>query len=224
MENAKELFVKAFMEAERLDNAEIPSEDEIQWEFSEKFVRSMDRLVKKNNRIMLSTRRTVTKGLLAAIIAVMVLFTGLMSVAATRKPIIEFVKKIFPQFNEITLSENSAPTIDKIETEYTLTNLPKGYEISEYKISDNEVFAVWVNESGEKIVFSQEILDSNISIDNEHEYREIEINGLKAYLTEDEYGRILRWSDGYYCFTIKVPASIKNDIISLQENVSKKFK
>ena len=180
MDNAKELFVKAFMEAERLDNAEIPSEDEIQWEFSEKFVRSMDRLVKKNNRIMLSTRRTVTKGLLAAIIAVMVLFTGLMSVAATRKPIIEFVKKIFPQFNEITLSENSAPTIDKIETEYTLTNLPKGYEISEYKISDNEVFAVWVNESGEKIVFSQEILDSNISIDNEHEYREIEINGLNT--------------------------------------------
>lgn len=223
MDNAKELFVKAFMEAERLDNAEIPSEDEIQWEFSEKFVRSMDKLVKKNNRIKFSTRRTLTKSLIAAIIAIMVLFTGLMSVAATRKPIIEFVKRVLSQFNEITLSENSIPPVETIQTEYTLTNLPEGYEISEYKKSDINVFVVWLNESGEEIVFSQNILDSNVLIDNEHEYRELEINGLKAYLTEDKYGRTLRWSDGYYCFTIKVPNSIKNDITTLQENISEKI-
>ena len=223
MENAKELFVKAFLEAEGLDNAEIPSEDEIQWEFSEKFIKSMDRLVKKNNRIKFSTRRTVAKSLLAAIIAIIVLFTGLMSVAATRKPIIEFVKKVLSQFNEITLSENTIPPVETIQTEYTLTNLPEGYEISEYEKSDIGVFVVWVNESGEKIIFIQNILDSNVSIDNEHEYREIKINGLKAYLTEDEYGSELIWSDGYYCFTINVSGSIKNDITTLQENVSKKI-
>ncbi len=223
MENAKELFVKAFLEAEGLDNAEIPSEDEIQWEFSEKFIKSMDRLVKKNNRIKFSTRRTVAKSLLAAIIAIIVLFTGLMSVAATRKPIIEFVKKVLSQFNEITLSENTIPPVETIQTEYTLTNLPEGYEISEYEKSDIGVFVVWVNESGEKIIFIQNILDSNVSIDNEHEYRELEINGLNAYLIEDEYSSELRWSDGYYCFTIKVPSSIKNDITTLQENISKKI-
>lgn len=223
MENAKELFVKAFMEAERLDNAEIPSEDEIQWEFSEKFVRSMDKLVKKNNRIKFSTRRTLTKSLIAAIIAIMVLFTGLMSVTATREPIIEFVKKIFPQFNKIILSENSIPSVETIQTEYTLTNLPEGFKLKTYKKDDYSVFSVWKNDKGEEIVFSQNILDSNVWIDNEHEYREIEINGLKAYLTEDEYGSELIWSDGYYCFTINVSGSIKNDINTLKENISKKF-
>lgn len=222
MENSKELFVKAFIEAERLANSKIPKEDEIEWEFSDKFLRKMDKLIKKNNRIKLSTRRTVTKGLLAAIIAITVLVTSLMSVSATRKPIIEFVKKVFSQFNEITLSEDSPPTVDKIETEYTLTYLPEGFKLNTYQKDDYSVFAVWKNDLGEEIAFFQNAIDSNFAIDNEHTYRELEINGLKAYLMEDEYGSLLRWSDGYYSFAIKVPASIKNDIITLQKNISEK--
>ncbi len=210
------------MESEKRKNAWLSDKDENEWAFSRKFEKSMNTLIQKNKRIQLSTRRTVTKSLLAAIITIMVLFTGLMSVSATRKPIIEFMKKIFPQFNEITLSKDSVPPIETIQTEYTLTNLPEGYKIREYQKSDIGVFSIWKNESGEEIVFIQNILNSSISIDNEHSYREIEINELKAYLTEDEYGSALRWSDGYYSFTIKVPASIKNDIIKLQENISEK--
>lgn len=160
MENARELFVKALMEAERLDNAEIPGEDEIEWEFSEKFEKSMDKLIRKNNRIRLSTRRTVTKGLLAALIASIVIFAALMSVTASREPIIEFVKKIFPQFNEITLNEASVPPVDTIETEYTLSYLPDGFVLDTYQKSVNNIFVVWKNENGEEILFTQSIFDS----------------------------------------------------------------
>lgn len=222
MENAKELFVKAFMEAEVLDNAEIPNEDEIEWAFSDKFLRKMDKLIKKNNRVSLSTRRTVTKGLIAAIITVIVVLTGLMSVAAIREPIIEFVKKVFPQFNEITLNEQASPTVDTIETEYTLTNLPEGFELDTYQKDDFSVFAVWKNEAGEEIVFMQNLLDSNFAIDNENTYREFEMNGQKAYLMEDEYSSTVIWTDGYYWLTIKVPACMKNDIMTLQKNISEK--
>ena len=222
MEDSRELFIKAFIESERRKNASQPCKDESEWAFSRKFEKSMNKLIQKNKRIQLSTRKTVKKSLLAAIITIMVLFTGLMSVSAIRKPIIEFVKRIFPQFNEITLSENSIPYVETIQTEYTLTNLPEGYEISDYQKSSNRIFVIWTNEDGEEIAFLQTCIDSNSAIDNEHTYREIEINGLNAYLTEDEYGAALRWSDGYYCFTITVPTSIKNDIIKLQENISEK--
>lgn len=222
MENARELFVKALMEAERLDNAELPGEDEIEWEFSEKFEKSMDKLIRKNNRIRLSTRRTVTKGLLAALIASIVIFAALMSVTASREPIIEFVKKIFPQFNEITLNEASVPPVDTIETEYTLSYLPDGFVLDTYQKSDYSVFSIWKNEAGEKIVFSQKLIDLNSAIDNESVYSELELNGLKAYWTEDEYGGTLRWSDSDYCFVIKVSSSIKSDIMTLQKNVSEK--
>lgn len=94
MENSRKLFIKAFLEAENANISNLKSENEIEWEFSEKFENSMNKLIKKNNHIQLSTRRTVRRGLLAAIIALIVAFTGLMSVSATRESIIEFVKKV----------------------------------------------------------------------------------------------------------------------------------
>lgn len=222
MENAKEMFVKAFMEAERLDNESIPSENEIQWDFSDKFEKSMDKLIKKNNRIQLSTRRTVTKSLLAAIVAIMVLFAGLMSVAATREPIIEFVKKVFPQFNEITLSPEAALLVDTIETEYTLTDLPEGFKLDTYQKDDYSVFSVWKNEAGEEIVLTQVLLDSNFSIDTEHEYKEIIMNGYEAFLNKYEYNSTLTWTDGNYWFTLNVPNSLNDGLTNLAKNISEK--
>lgn len=222
MENAKELFVKAFMEAERLDNADLPREDNIQWDFSKKFEKSMDKLIRKNNRIQLSTRRTVAKSLIAAIVAIIILFTGLMSVSAIREPIIEFIKKIFPQYNEITLSKDSVVPVATIETEYTIASLPEDFQLVTYQKDDYGVFSVWKNDAGEEIVFSQNTLDTSFTIDNEHDYREIYFDGYEAYLTEDEVSIFLKWTDGYYWFTINAPLKYKDDIINISENISEK--
>lgn len=222
MEHCKELFVKAFMEAERLDNQKMPNEEEIKWEFSEKFERSMNKLIKKNDRIRLSTRRNIRKGLLAAIIAIIVLFTGLMSVSATRTPFIEFIKKIFPKYNEITISEESTPPVNTIETEYTLTALLQGYVLDTYQSDEYSVFAIWRNDKGEEIVFSQNVLGSNISVDTEYNYEEVYVNGLKAYLNTYEYNSVLNWSDNQYWFILNVPSVLSDDIITMAENISEK--
>lgn len=222
MENTKERFVQAFMEAERLDYAKLPSEDEIKWDFSEKFKKSMNKLIRKNNRIQLSTRRAVTKSLIAAIVAIMVLFAGLMSVAATREPIIEFIKKIFPKYNEITLSENSVVPVAVIETAYTLTDLPDGFELDTYQKDDYSVFSVWKNDTGEEIALFQNILDTDLNINNEHNYQELTINGYDAYLNEYEYNSSLIWTDGVYWFTLNVPVNYIDKIITMAENISEK--
>lgn len=222
MGNRKELFIKAFLEAERIDYSNLKREEEIEWDFSEKFEKSMNKLIKKNNHIQLSTRRNIRKGLLAAIVAIIVTFTGLISVSATQTPFIEFVKKIFPQFNEITLSEESTPPVNKIETEYTLTNLPDGFEMTEYQKDNLGVLMTWINNNGDEITFSQNIVDTNFTIDNEHNYKEQNIIGYKSYYIEDEAGALLRWTDGYYWFTLSVPKNLHNEIITLAENISEK--
>lgn len=216
------MFIRAFLEAEALDNAKLKSEDEIEWEFSEKFENSMNKLIKKNNIIKISTRRNIRKGLLAAIVAIIVLFTGLMSVTATRTPFIEFIKKVFPQYNEITLSEESTPPVDKIETEYTLTDLPDDFEMTEYQKDDLVVMSKWENQTGEEIVLFQEILDPNLSIDTEHNFQELNINGFEAYLMIAENNSVLSWTNGYYWFTLNVPNDLQKIIIDLAENISEK--
>ena len=222
MENSKSMFIKAFLEAEALDNAKLKSEDEIEWEFSEKFENSMNKLIKKNNTIKISTRRNIRKGLLAAIVAIIVLFTGLMSVTATRTPFIEFIKKVFSQYNEITLSKESTPPVDKIETEYTLTDLPDDFEMTEYQKDDLVVMSKWENQTGEEIVLFQEILDPNLSIDTEHNFQELNINGFEAYLMIAENNSVLSWTNGYYWFTLNVPNDLQKIIIDLAENISEK--
>lgn len=222
MENSKSMFIRAFLEAEALDNAKLKSEDEIEWEFSEKFENSMNKLIKKNNTIRISTRRNIRKGLLAAIVAIIVLFTGLMSVTATRTPFIEFVKKVFSQYNEITLSENSMSPVVRIETEYTLTDLPDDFEMTEYQKDDLVVMSKWENQTGEEIVLFQEILDPNLSIDTEHNFQELNINGFEAYLMIAENNSVLSWTNGYYWFTLNVPNDLQKIIIDLAENISEK--
>lgn len=222
MENSKSMFIRAFLEAEALDNAKLKSEDEIEWEFSEKFEISMNKLIKKNNTIKISTRRNIRKGLLAAIVAIIVLFTGLMSVTATRTPFIEFVKKVFSQYNEITLSENSMSPVERIETEYTLTDLPDDFEMTEYQKDDLVVMSKWEKQTGEEIVLFQEILDPNLSIDTEHNFQELNINGFEAYLMIAENNSVLSWTNGYYWFTLNVPNDLQKIIIDLAENISEK--
>lgn len=182
----------------------------------------MSKLIQKNNHISYSTRRHIRKSLIAAIVAIIVLFTGLLSVSATRTPIVEFVKRIFPQFNEITLSEDSVPKVDSIETEFTLDYLPEGYYLDTYQSDDLGVYTVWKNNSGDEIIFSQEILNSNVSIDTEHNYIETYVNKYKAYLTTYEYNSVLNWSDNRYWFILNVPKELEQDIIFMAENISEK--
>ncbi len=218
MENSKELFIKAFLEAERIDNSYLKNEDEIEWDFSEKFERSMNKLIRKNNHIKLSTRRNIRKGLLAAIIAIIVAFTGLMSVTATRTPFVEFIKTVKKGYNEIDMNEYATPPVDTIETEYTLSYIPDGYKLDTYQKDDYGVFVIWKNDKNEEIVFSQTILDSHWSIDTEHSYQEIVMNGYEAYLLDSH----LIWRNECYWFNLMVPKSLSENIIEFAENICEK--
>lgn len=219
MENSKELFIKAFMEAEQISNARFFDKNS-DITFSDSFEKKMNKLLEKDKRIRLSTRRNIKKGLLAAIVAILVAFTGLMSVSATRLPFVEFIKKVFPQFNEITLSEESTPPVDRIETEYTLTNLPDEFEIANYQKDELGVFTVWKNQNNIEIVLMQNLLDSNFSFDTEHTYEELYINGYKAYY----YASQLTWTNGTYWFTLGITNGEKTELIKLSKNISEKIK
>lgn len=223
MDNVKKLFVQALIETENKEISKLKGEDEIEWEFSEKFENSMNKLIRKNNHIRLSTRRTVRRGLLAAIIALIAVFSGLISVSATREPIVNFVKRVFSDHNEMTMSWNSVLPVDRIETEYTLYDLPEEYELTTYEKDEIGVFSRWKSSvDNSEIVFSQDILLVNMSIDNEHNYRETVVNGYTAYLNQYEFNTSLTWTDGTYLFTLNVPNSLNIDITDLAKNIIEK--
>lgn len=225
MNSNKDLFIKAFIEAEETENAEYLNYEKHDIAFSQSFEKKMNKLIEKDKRMNISTRKSVKKIVLTAIVAVTAIVISLLTVSAVRssdEPFFSFVKRIFPQYNDISMSDDSTPPVDKIEKEYTLTNLPEGYTLIEYQADEMGVFVIWKNENNEEIVFSQRILDSSFSIDNKHDYRECFINGYKAYYSGNNYTACLIWTDGYYRFKISVPIGYKDIIMEFPENISEK--
>lgn len=222
MQSNKELFIKAFMEAERIKYADYQNEDDFDVEFSEKFKQKMQKLISKDNRIKMPTRRRITRALLAAIIAVIVMFSGLMSVSATRTKIIEFVETVKSHYVNVELSDESQPAVETIETAYTLTNLPEGYKQTSYQQDENLVFAVWSNDDNGEIVFFQNIVDTNFNIDNEHNYQKIVMDDKVLYFSNSNSDSSIIWHDEFYIYQINSDALDKDELIELSKNISKK--
>lgn len=222
MQSNKELFIKAFMEAERIKYADYQNEDDFDVEFSEEFKQKMQKLISKDNRIKMPTRRRITRALLAAIIAVIIMFSGLMSVSATRAKIIEFVETVKSHYVNVELSDESQPVVETIETAYTLTNLPEGYKLTSYQQSDNSVFAIWNNDSGDELAFQQLLLNTDTSIDNEHSYEKIVMDDKVLYFSNSNSDSSIIWHDEFYIYQINSNALDKDELIELSKNIAKK--
>lgn len=218
----KELFINAFLEAEQITNKDYLNKDDFNFEFSDEFNKKMKKLIAKESRISFNHRKRISRALIAAIIATIIMFTGLMSVSASRQKIIEFIETIFPKYTQVELSEESAPTPETIETAYTLGYVPDGYELEQYNQDEVSVFAIWKNNNGDEIVFSQNLLDSNISIDNEHEYETAELNGYTSYICGDDNLCSITWNDENYRYVLATPSEFKDELIKMVENLREK--
>lgn len=222
--NNKELFVKAFLEAEEKSTADYQNGSLFQWNFSETFEKKMDKLIDKDRRIKLQTRRKISRRLIAALIAAIIAFMGALTVFAAKGNLVEFIEKVRKKDIEITLSEYSSAPVTTIEKEYELHNIPEEYKKIEYQRENNSIMTIWQDEnnSDNQIVFTQDLLTGSFSIDNEHDIEFLEINGQKAYLVNYKTGTHLMWTDSEYWFTLTVPQNLKNEILNMQKNIFEK--
>ena len=219
----KELFVNAFIEAEKIEYTDYLDKSFFTFEFSPKFEKKMSKLISKEHLIKFSTRRKISKSLIAAVVAIIVMFSGLMSVSASRRKIIDFVESLSPGFLSIDLTKDSQPGNEIIKTEYTLKTVPDGFKIIQYDKNDYGVFCVWENESGEKIVFSQDPISISVSMDNEHIFERTLVNGNKAYFHGEDSNLFITWNDGTYWFSIAATSTDKETLIAYAENITKKL-
>lgn len=219
----KELFVNAFIEAEKIEYTGFLDKSFFTFEFSPKFEKKMSKLISKEHRIKFSTRRKISKSLIAAVVAIIVMFTGLMSVSATRRKAVDFIEKIFPNYISIVLTDDSKPKYNYIETEYTISNVPKEYKLVQYLKNEFSVSVIWENPDGNQLLFEQDIISTDITIDNEHILNETDINGNKAYIYGENNNLYIAWNDGVYWYCIGEDSSDEDKIINYAKNISKKL-
>ena len=193
-------------------------------EFSPKFQKRMDKLIRQRKKPYY--RFVNTFGKRVAVFIVMFLIasvTTVMSVEALRRPVIDFFKRVFSAHSNITVdSVNDSSAPNTIEHKYEITVDLSDYRIV-YSYSNNaKIYNEYVN--GKTVIsFAQSIMgDFNKDYNTEDAIIEnIYIDGYDTTAFLDNRGfYTLIWNNGEYVFELSSNIG-KDALIEIAQSVQK---
>ena len=210
---SKAKFKEAFREVISSEFSHIPkNEDEIDFEFSERFNKRMTKLINSQKKAYYYLINTAAKRVAIIFVLILTMFTAAFSVKAIREPIIEFVKQIYETFIHYSVEGD---TTDKITKEYTLSKLPEGFDKTDIVRNDYLVTTIYENTSGDIIEFTQATTKyAQIHIDNEKESIYVDkVNDIELNINETLDIKQIFWLKNSYYFDITCYGDISLDTI-----------
>ncbi len=227
-ESKRELLKRALCEVEeaRIQRYMEFSDDSV--DFSEKFIRKMDKLLKRVERPYWSFYNTSLKRTVIAAIIAILLITATMSVSAIREPIKRFFVNFYETYLNLSYEKdeetNNEQTIEA-DTKFTVTWMPDGYEEIERYEGSQITKIVW--KKGERTIkISRMIADFStvITLDKEHgDYSVRNINGIEVHCVKDKEGINYSWLSENYSYRLSCSAGesdedIRKIILNVQDN------
>lgn len=200
---SREEFKAAFREVVSSEFAHIPTdESSIDFTFSEKFIKRMDKLIRAQRKSYYKFINTAAKRAAVIFAAIITLFTASLSVKAIREPVVKFIKQVYETFIHYSFDGD---TVEIITKEYTITQMLDGYEQFDKLTSENTIATTYKNKLGDTIIFTQMTTEYSIGyfVDNEsgEQYTEtvddIEIEFKEWYDTKTAI-----WANDGYVFSI----------------------
>lgn len=167
-------------------------------------------------RSIFSYRIPLRKRLVLALIAVALCLVGC-TAYVNRMEVANFIQEVFSDHAKVSpkddSSNNNAPST--IETEYTLTFLPEGYEYCEEESIVNfmNINRVWKN-ADKYIFFYQNTLQSANYFDIErNECEVIVLENISLYYRMENGYKVFMWTDGSYVYKIEFMESFSDEIV-----------
>ena len=153
----------------------IPDESELNHQFSKRFLRKMERLLKyeryrltKHNFFHYAKAVAVVIFLMTTVFLVTVL-----SVEAYRIRFFEFITTVWQEFTSVTIYSNDNVELD-ILTPVESSYVPQGYKVYERKINQYENVIIYIDVDGREIYYAQQLAtQSEYIFDSENVNTEI---------------------------------------------------
>ncbi len=164
-------------------------------EFSPKFEKKMNRLIKSFKKRGRPPLKTFHKAALIAAASFVIIITTMTQVKAMREPIINFISTTHENFTLIRFDSNNIA--DSITCEYQLTNIPDGFILTNYQKSSDSIYTQYKNDAGDTIRLVQNIItpDSKIHLDNERgETKNLTISDVKVLLYTSDFSIMAFWT------------------------------
>ena len=146
MSMSREEFKAAFREVISSEFAHIPTdESSIDFTFSEKFIKRMDKLIRAQKKSYYKFINTAGKRVAVIFAAIITLFTASLSVKAIREPVVRFIKQIYETFTHYTFEGD---TVDVITKEFNLNIVPDGFIETDRIANEISITKIYENNSG----------------------------------------------------------------------------
>ena len=155
------LMIQGLTTLKNIEFAYVYNLEEIDYNFSEKYIKNKERLIKKLGHSYWKYVNTVAKKAAVIIVALILAFSSLMTVDAFREKIVGFAYKVYTTFTEI-LKDNSAKT-DQISKFYEPSYIHNLYSVESSTYSPSFASTFWSNGKNQTITFTQ----SNLSNHNQ---------------------------------------------------------
>lgn len=214
MAMSRDDFKNALREAVSAEFAEIPTdEDSIDYTFSERFEKRMNRLLKLQRKPYWKYVNTASKRAAVIIAAVLTVFTAAFSVKAIREPIISFIKQVYETFTHYSFGGDE---IEKITKEYAITVLPDGFGQTNKIKQDAFIMTEYTNASGDSFDLRQMTTEYSAGYFVDNEYNDVhteKVGDIEVEFKKWHENQIAIWTNDGYVFEIDGYKNISIDMI-----------
>ena len=211
---SREEFKAAFREVISSEFAQIPTdEDSIDFTFSEKFIKRMDKLIRAQKKSYYKFINTAGKRVAVIFAAIITLFTASLSVKAIREPVVRFIKQVYETFIHYTFEGDIQP---KIKKEFFIKTLPDGFIQHDKIESDLAITTSYVNDNNTIKFTQQSTNNANHFFDNESgTLTKVTISGINVDIYESENIKHAVWTDEGYFFKLTCLGEINIDSVTM---------
>lgn len=198
------LVLQAIQEVfnERFEEEMKELEDEEPHIFSEKHNKRMAKLIKNQKKPYFMLICTTGRRAACIIATIIILSASALSVKAIREAIFDFIMKAFSDYT-IVSTESGTDTgyPDTIEEEYYISELPEGFNQTQYGLSNVALSVFYSNNNGDYILFTQETkAEYETNYDNHLNEFKTTYNGQEYIIIESDKDITYIWDNGYYIF------------------------
>lgn len=216
-------FEKALLDATLLEFAGVPSEEDIEYSFSQGFEQKAEKLIKKCGTAAWHCVNTTAKKLLIAAIVTALLVSSAMAIPSVREGLINFFTHNTGINYYFTVDEDAIKNAPKeLEIIYSPSYIPAGFELIDETVCSGFASFTYLSPDGDLLDFTQEKMpdDPNYAVGSSPDAERskvdyVEIKGYKVIqLIWDQPGDeavSLIWTNEDYFFSIFYTAPVTLD-------------
>ncbi len=178
--------------------------------FSPAFEKKMNRLIRRRRAFYWQFTNTVCKRVCVGLAMLAIIFSMSMSVSAIRRPVVELMVHVKDAFVEFFVGTTPDSLPKTVETVYTFSALPDGYEWKNREMGTQRVKTTWTNQKHDMILKQSVISTGSITVDSESdELYTVEVNGFAVQCTQRYQIRTFVWMTDEYQYILICSSEIE---------------